>query len=86
MLKRLMIGRDVWALKEPLVHCNFKSIRKPKLLNLEDIESKLKKQGYSEVDEFAYDIRLVFSYALGYPPKSEIHRTAKRINEGFEVN
>ncbi|KAK7338883.1 hypothetical protein VNO77_19517 [Canavalia gladiata] len=83
MLKRLMVGRDRWAFKQPLLddpNCKLKPI------GLKDIESKLNKWVYLEPDEFANDIRLVFSYALQYPPRSEVHRVASRLGESFELN
>ncbi|XP_027351278.1 transcription factor GTE12-like [Abrus precatorius] len=58
---------------------------KKKPIGLEDIESKLKKWVYLEPDEFANDIRLVFSYALQYPPRSEVHKVARRLSDDFEV-
>ncbi|KAK7405475.1 hypothetical protein VNO78_06808 [Psophocarpus tetragonolobus] len=81
MLKRLMVGRDAWVFKNDILYCKAK--RNPKCL--EDIESKLKKHSYSETREFAHDMRVVFSHALEYPPTSEVHRTARRISEGFEL-
>lgn len=86
ILKRLMVRRDVWALNKPLLHHNSEAITKPKRMNLVDIKSKLKNWGYSEVDEFEHDINNVFSYALGYPPRSEIHIIARRISEDFKVS
>ncbi|KAH1198795.1 Transcription factor GTE12 [Glycine max] len=91
MLKRLMVGRDAWALQKDVLHPKIfyvldksEAMKKPK--GLEDIESKLKNSDYSEAYEFVDDVRLVLSYALQYPPRSEVHRTATRITEGFEVN
>ncbi|XP_028215142.1 uncharacterized protein LOC114397249 [Glycine soja] len=91
MLKRLMVGRDAWALQKDVLHPKIfyvldksEAMKKPK--GLEDIEAKLKNSDYSEAYEFVDDVRLVLSYALQYPPRSEVHRTATRITEGFEVN
>ena len=84
ILKRLMIGRDGWAFKRPLdlkdlnILDNSESASKP--IGLEDIESKLNKWLYSGPDQFADDVRLVFSYALMYPPRNEIHRIARRLS------
>ena len=109
ILKRLMIGRDGWAFKQPLdlkdfgILDNSESTPKPmdlknvnsklknsetvlKPIRLEDIESKLNKSVYSGPDEFADDMRLVFSYALMYPPRNEIHRIARRLSESFELS
>ncbi|KAL2323289.1 hypothetical protein Fmac_027668 [Flemingia macrophylla] len=85
LLKRLMVGRDVWALKQPILDKS-RSKKTKSLMCLEDIESNLKKLKYSKVDEFANDMRLVFSYALQYPSRSEIHKTARRIKDTFELN
>ncbi|KAL2328069.1 hypothetical protein Fmac_021496 [Flemingia macrophylla] len=85
ILKRLMVRRDVWALKQPILDNKSRS-RKTRLMCLEDIESNLKKSKYSKVDEFVDDMRLVFSYALQYPPRSEIYKTARRISDTFELH
>ncbi|KAL2328097.1 hypothetical protein Fmac_021524 [Flemingia macrophylla] len=69
-----------WAILKRLM------IKKDKINGLEDIESNLKKSKYSKVDEFADDTRLVFSYALQYPPRSEIYKTARRIKDTFELH
>ncbi|KAK7291099.1 hypothetical protein RIF29_05986 [Crotalaria pallida] len=58
------------------------TIMKP--IGLEDIESKLNKLLYTDIDEFADDIRLVFSYALLYPPRHEIYKIARRLSDNFE--
>ncbi|KAL2328093.1 hypothetical protein Fmac_021520 [Flemingia macrophylla] len=85
ILKRLMVRRDVWALKQPFLDNKSRS-SKTRLMCLEDIESNLKKSKYSKVDEFADDMRLVFSYALQYPPRSEIYKIARRIKDTFELH
>jgi len=84
MLKRLMVGRDAWIFKKSdlVIH---KNVKKKKTMSLRDIESKLKKLEYSKVDEFADDMVSVFSYPLGYPPRSEIHKIATRITQSFEL-
>nr|KYP31368.1 hypothetical protein KK1_048364 [Cajanus cajan] len=85
ILKRLMVGRDGWALKQPLVDDKSRSSNKEKM-SLENIESNLKKLKYSKVDEFANDMRLVISYALQYPSRSEVHKSARRIKDTFELS
>ncbi|KAK7370180.1 hypothetical protein VNO78_33769 [Psophocarpus tetragonolobus] len=82
MLKRLMVGRDAWVFKNDILNCKAK--KHPKCL--EDIESKLKRHSYSKTCEFAYDMRIVFSHALEYPPTSVVHKTARRISENFELS
>jgi len=83
MLKHLMVGRDAWIFKKSDLgdHKNMKK----KTMTLQDIESKLKRLEYSKVDEFADDMMSVFSYPLGYPPRSEIHKIATRITQTFEL-
>ena len=54
---------------------------------MDSIKSKLEKNMYFETDEFAADIRHMFSDAiLNYPPKHKMHRTAKQLRELFERN
>nr|KYP36488.1 hypothetical protein KK1_042382 [Cajanus cajan] len=85
ILKRLMVGRDAWALKQPLLDNKSRSRKEKILMGLEDIECNLQKFKYSKVEEFANDIRLVFSYALQYPLRSEVHKTARRMKDTFEL-
>ncbi|XP_020205523.1 bromodomain-containing factor 2 [Cajanus cajan] len=85
ILKRLMVGRDAWALKQPLLDNKSRSRKAKILMGLEDIECNLQKFKYSKVEEFADDIRLVFSYALQYPLRSEVHKTARRMKDTFEL-
>jgi len=76
MMKRLMVGRYAWVFK--------KNDLNKKIMSLRDIELKLKRLEYSKVDDFADDMRKVFSYPLGYPSKSEVHRIAREISQSFE--
>ncbi|XP_057443423.1 transcription factor GTE12-like [Lotus japonicus] len=95
ILKRFIIGRDGWAFKHPLHVDDIsdsdalknKNNKKKKPIGLVDIETRLSKGFYSEPEQFADDIRLVFSHAmLYYPhPRNEIHRIARRLSENFEV-
>ncbi|XP_061342664.1 transcription factor GTE12-like [Gastrolobium bilobum] len=88
ILKRLVVGRDGWAFKQPLdvkfleFPDNPKVVSKP--TGLKDIECKLNNCLYDRPEEFADDMRLVFSYALLYPSRSEIHRIAMKVSENFE--
>lgn len=84
MMKRLMVGKDAWIFKKIDLNKN-KSTKNEKITSLSEIESKLKSLKYSKVDEFASDIKIMFSYLLGYPPRSEIHKIVRRINESFEL-
>ncbi|MED6177233.1 hypothetical protein PIB30_096104 [Stylosanthes scabra] len=88
ILKRFMVGRDGWALKKPLDPKNLGDNRERVLLKpigMEDIESKLNKFMYSGPDEFAKDVRLLFSYGLMYPQSNDIHRVAWKFSESFEI-
>ncbi|XP_027192145.1 uncharacterized protein [Cicer arietinum] len=96
ILKRMLVGRDSWALKDPIdlkvlegFHTskedNLENKSKLKAMGLKDIEAKI--DFYSTPEEFAHDIRLVFSQAVMlYPPKNEIHKIATRLSESFENN
>ncbi|XP_004515499.3 uncharacterized protein [Cicer arietinum] len=92
ILKRILIGRDSWPLKDPIdlkflkaFHDkdNLENKSKLKTMGLKNIESKL--QFYSTPDEFATDIRFVFSQRmLLYPPRNEVHKIALKFSEYFE--
>ncbi|KAE9584453.1 putative chromatin remodeler Bromodomain family [Lupinus albus] len=64
--------------------CNNETLMKPTCLK--DIESKLNKLLYNKPDEFADDIRVVLSYGLLHPPRSDIYKIARRVSEDFEVS
>ncbi|XP_061356850.1 transcription factor GTE12-like [Gastrolobium bilobum] len=77
ILKRLMVGRDDWTFKQIDVKVlefldNPEAIFEP--IDLKNIEYELNKCLYSAHEEFVDDMRLVFSYVLLYPSRSEIHR------------
>ncbi|XP_052107964.1 uncharacterized protein LOC127740662 [Arachis duranensis] len=91
ILKRFMVGRDGWAFNKTLDpkklgilgnNCESVSL---KPIGFEEIESKLHKFVYSGPDEFANDMRLLFSYGFMYPQRDEIHRVARRFSESFEI-
>ncbi|RYR45858.1 hypothetical protein Ahy_A07g031634 isoform A [Arachis hypogaea] len=91
ILKRFMVGRDGWAFNKTLdpkklgiLGNNCESVLlKP--IGFEEIESKLHKFVYSGPDEFANDMRLLFSYGFMYPQRDQIHRVARRFSESFEI-
>ncbi|CAK8536899.1 unnamed protein product [Lathyrus sativus] len=85
ILKRMMVDRDGWDLKDPpKIAMVDKSESKSKAIGLKDIERKLRL--YATPDEFASDIRLVFSNAMRmYPPRNHIYRIAKKFSENFEL-
>jgi hypothetical protein len=88
IVKRMIEGRDGWALKAPL-DIKFlkgglenKSKVKKKAIGLKDIEGKLK--SYSSPDEFADDMRFVFDHGLCYPRGDDVYRIAARLSDTFE--
>ncbi|CAK8566843.1 unnamed protein product [Lathyrus sativus] len=82
ILKRMLVDRDGWDLKDPpkiamVDKCKIKAI------GLKEIERKLRL--YATPDEFASDIRLVFSNAmLMYPQRNHIYQIAKKFSQNFE--
>ncbi|CAJ2670224.1 unnamed protein product [Trifolium pratense] len=87
ILKRMIEGRDGWALKHPLdpkyLNCLEKiNDSKVKPSCLKDIEAKLK--SYSTPNEFAEDMRYVFSHGMLYPPSDDVYKIAKRFSDIFE--
>jgi hypothetical protein len=51
-------------------------------MGLKGIEAKLGL--YSTPDEFADEVRLVFSHGLLYPWKDDVHKASKRLSDAFE--
>ncbi|WJX81781.1 hypothetical protein P8452_64623 [Trifolium repens] len=91
ILKRMLEGRDGWALKYPLDHKYLEGLSKSnrlenksklKAIGLKDIETKLKL--YSTPEEFADDMRFVFSQGLLYPTRDVVHKIAMKFSETFE--
>ncbi|GAU23444.1 hypothetical protein TSUD_331420 [Trifolium subterraneum] len=87
IVKRMIEGRDGWALKAPLDIKflkrgleNKSKVKKP--IGLKDIEGKLK--SYSWPDEFADDMRFVFNHGLCYPWNGNVYRIAARLSDTFE--
>ncbi|RYQ88109.1 hypothetical protein Ahy_B09g095513 isoform A [Arachis hypogaea] len=91
ILKRFMVGRDGWAFNKTLDPKKLGILGNKcesvllKPIGFEDIESKLHKFVYSGPDEFANDMRLLFSYGFMYPQRDQIHRVARRFSESFEI-
>lgn len=89
ILKCLMSYPYSWVFNKPVdpVALNipdyFTIITKP--MDLGTISSKLKKNVYSCVEEFAADVRLTFSNAMTYnPPHNDVHMMAKELNQIFD--
>ncbi|KAL4298770.1 hypothetical protein S245_058196 [Arachis hypogaea] len=91
ILKRFMVGRDGWAFNKTLDPKKLGILGNKcesvllKPIGFEDIESKLNKFVYSGPDEFAKDMRLLFSYGFMYPQRDQIHRVARRFSDSFEI-
>ncbi|XP_058775104.1 transcription factor GTE12-like [Vicia villosa] len=89
ILKRMLAGRDGLDLKDPPPMVDnvseSKSLeKKSKAIGLKEIERKLRL--YATPDEFASDMRLVFSNAMQiYPPRNHIYQIAKKFSENFEL-
>ncbi|KAK2418352.1 transcription factor GTE4 [Trifolium repens] len=81
-VKRMIEGRDGWALKAPLDIKFLKNGLENKSIGLKDIEGKLK--SYSSPDEFADDMRFVFYHGLSYPRGDDVYRIAARLGDTFE--
>ncbi|GJN07269.1 hypothetical protein PR202_ga25088 [Eleusine coracana subsp. coracana] len=61
----------------------FDIIRDP--MDLGTVKKKLTNRKYTNIDEFAADVRLTFSNAMTYnPPGNPVHTVAKELNEIFE--
>ncbi|KAI4295359.1 hypothetical protein L6164_035413 [Bauhinia variegata] len=89
ILKNLTSHRFGWVFSKPVdpVALNipdyFTIISKP--MDLGTIKSKLDKNMYSGIEEFAADVRLTFSNAMTYnPPGNDVHKMANDLNNIFE--
>ncbi|KAJ4888643.1 Transcription factor GTE12 [Raphanus sativus] len=90
LLKSLRGHKFGWLFGEPVdpvkmkIPDYFSVISKP--MDLGTIGSKLLKNVYSSVDEFAADVRLTFDNALSYnPPDNFVHDVARELLESFEA-
>ncbi|RYQ81918.1 hypothetical protein Ahy_B10g100506 isoform G [Arachis hypogaea] len=89
VLKSLTSHRYSWVFSKPVdpVALNipdyFTIISEP--MDLGTIKSKLEKNIYSSIEEFATDVRLTFSNAMTYnPPNNDVHLMAKELSKVFE--
>ncbi|KAE9601213.1 putative chromatin remodeler Bromodomain family [Lupinus albus] len=89
ILKSLMSHTHSWVFNKPVdpVALNipdyFTIISQP--MDLGTIKSKLDKNIYLSIEEFAVDVRLTFSNAMTYnPPSNDVHLMAKDLNKLFE--
>lgn len=88
ILKSLMSDPYGWVFNKPVdpvalnVPDYFSIISHP--MDLGTIKSKLEKNIYSSMEEFAADVRLTFSNAMTYnPPTNDVHLMAKELNMKF---
>ncbi|CAM8989508.1 unnamed protein product [Rhodiola kirilowii] len=88
VLKKLVCHKSGWPFLspvDPVLLCipdYFTVIKHP--MDLGTIKSKLGKNKYNDVDEFAADVRLTFSNAMTYnPPGHLVHVMAKELNDLF---
>lgn len=89
ILKSLTSHRYSWVFIKPVdpVALNipdyFTVISRP--MDLGTIKSKLERNVYFDIDEFAADVRLTFSNAMTYnPPGNDVHLMAKTLSGLFE--
>ncbi|XP_052180463.1 transcription factor GTE8-like isoform X2 [Diospyros lotus] len=90
ILKHLMAHSFGWIFNEPVdpvkleIPDYLSIISHP--MDLGTIKTKLEKNRYSNVEEFAADVRLTFSNAMEYnPPSNEVHLMAKKLNDIFNA-
>ncbi|OIW17944.1 hypothetical protein TanjilG_17780 [Lupinus angustifolius] len=89
ILKCLMSQTHSWVFNKPVdpvvlnIPDYFTIISQP--MDLGTIKSKLDKNMYLSIEEFAVDVRLTFSNAMTYnPPSNDVHLMAKDLNKLFE--
>ncbi|XP_019419693.1 PREDICTED: transcription factor GTE12-like isoform X2 [Lupinus angustifolius] len=89
ILKSLISHPYSWVFSKPVdpVALNipdyFTIISHP--MDLSTIKSKLEKNIYSGIEEFAADVRLTFTNAMTYnPPSNDVHLMAKELNKVFD--
>jgi hypothetical protein len=90
LLKSLMAHPAGWVFNKPVdpvalkIPDYFTVISNP--MDLGTVKSKLGKNFYASINEFAADIRLTFSNAMLYnPPSNNVHRMAEELNGIFET-
>lgn len=90
VLKKLMTHKSSWPFLVPVdpvqlgIPDYFSVIRHP--MDLGTVKSKLGKNKYKEVEDFAADVRLTFSNAMTYnPPGNFVHIMAKELNDLFNM-
>ncbi|KAF5752779.1 hypothetical protein HS088_TW01G00697 [Tripterygium wilfordii] len=90
ILKALMRHPAGWVFNEAVdpvaleIPDYFSIISKP--MDLGTVKSKLDKNMYFGIDEFAADVRLTFSNAMHYnPPSNNVHKMAETLKNIFEL-
>ncbi|XP_059292712.1 transcription factor GTE4-like [Lycium ferocissimum] len=89
LLQRLMKHKHGWVFNEPVnvkalgLHDYHDIIKHP--MDLGTIKTRLSQNWYKSLEEFAEDIRLVFSNAMTYNPKGQdVHVMAEELSQIFE--
>ncbi|GKU92456.1 hypothetical protein SLEP1_g6178 [Rubroshorea leprosula] len=90
VLKHLMTNRYFCLFSKPVdpvalkIPDYFSIITNP--MDLGTVKSKLDKNTYLSIEDFAADIRLTFANAMLYnPPGNKVHQIAKELSDQFEV-
>ncbi|GLT52555.1 hypothetical protein SLA2020_258890 [Shorea laevis] len=90
VLKYLMTNRYFCLFSKPVdpvalkIPDYFSVITNP--MDLGTVKSKLDKNTYLSIEDFAADIRLTFANAMLYnPPGNKVHQIAKELSDQFEV-
>lgn len=90
ILKKLMTHPAGWVFNQPVdpvalkIPDYFSIITRP--MDLGTIKSRLEKNMYSGIEEFAADVRLTFSNAMLYnPPDNSVHKMAVELKNIFET-
>ncbi|CAI9113068.1 OLC1v1013596C1 [Oldenlandia corymbosa var. corymbosa] len=90
LLKRLMEQEYGWVFNTPVdpeqlkIPDYFNVIKHP--MDLGTVKTKLLSGAYSDISEFAADVRLTFTNAMTYnPPGNDVHVMAKEMSKYFEV-
>ncbi|KAK7331437.1 hypothetical protein VNO77_25662 [Canavalia gladiata] len=89
ILKSLLSHPYSWVFSKPVdpvelkIPDYFTIISQP--MDLGTIKSKLEKNNYSGIEEFAADVRLTFKNAMTYnPPSNDVHLMAKELSKVFD--
>jgi len=89
VLKNLMKHRHAWVFNEPVdpvklgIPQYFEIIKHP--MDLGTVKKRLDRGYYTDVSQFAQDVRLVFNNAQQFnKPETDVHKMAGIVREVFE--